>query len=78
MPTVAKKITAAAGTICRVFVTVVVWGAIALGAYLLFPLVSAYVSRSEVIAIIVAVNAMATITLWREAARRPPRPNKKF
>jgi hypothetical protein len=81
MPTVANKITGPAKTIYRLLVTVVAWGAIALLAYLLFPLVSAYVSRSQVIAIIVGVNALATVTLWREAARysvRPPRPNKDF
>jgi hypothetical protein len=54
------------------------WGGIALGGYVLFQFFSDYVSRSEVIAVIVAVNAIVTITLWREAARKPPRPNKKF
>ncbi len=32
----------------------------------------------EVLAIILFLNVMATITLWREAARKPPRPKKKF
>jgi hypothetical protein len=31
-----------------------------------------------IIIIIVALNAMATIALWREAVRRPARPNKAF
>ena len=31
----------------------------------------------DVLAIIVFLNVMATITLWREAARRPPTPKKK-
>jgi hypothetical protein len=32
----------------------------------------------DILIIVVAVNATATITLWREAVRRPARPTKKF
>jgi hypothetical protein len=32
----------------------------------------------EILAIIVFLNVMATIALWRTAARRPERPKKKF
>jgi hypothetical protein len=32
----------------------------------------------EVLAVIVFLNAMATITLWRQAARRPEKLKKKF
>jgi hypothetical protein len=32
----------------------------------------------EVLAIIVFLTVMATITLWRQAARKPPKPKKKF
>jgi len=32
----------------------------------------------EVLAIILFLNVMATITLWRIAARKPPKPKKKF
>jgi hypothetical protein len=32
----------------------------------------------EVLGIIVFLNVMATITLWRAAARKPPKPKKKF
>jgi hypothetical protein len=31
-----------------------------------------------ILVIVVAVNAVVTITLWREAVRRPERPTKKF
>jgi hypothetical protein len=32
----------------------------------------------DILIIVVALNASATITLWREAVRRPARPTKKF
>src|SRR6185312_10448900 len=33
---------------------------------------------SEILAIVVLLIAMATISLWRQAARRPPKPKKDF
>lgn len=32
----------------------------------------------EALAVLVVLNIIATISLWRRAARRPPRPKKKF
>lgn len=78
MSTPSNKITAGADRIYRVVKTLVVWAAVAFGAYLLFPIISTYISRPEVITIVVGLNALATITLWREATRRPPRPKKEF
>jgi hypothetical protein len=76
--TIGAKIVSAADTVYRIIKTIALWSIIVLGGYLLFPVVSPYFSSLEVVTIVVAVNAMATITLWREAARKPPRPNKQF
>ena len=35
-------------------------------------------TTTTVLMIIIALNALATINLWREAARRPARPSEKF
>jgi hypothetical protein len=81
MPTISDKIATTAGAIYRIAGAIVLWGGIALLGFLLFPLVSDYVSRPGVIAIVVALNVLATILLWQESkqtARKPPRPNKKF
>jgi hypothetical protein len=78
MSTVSSKIAAGAERIYRVLKLIVVWGILALAGYLLFPILSEYLSRPGVLAIIIGVIAVAIITLWREAARKPPRPNKKF
>jgi hypothetical protein len=75
---IASGIAAGASTLYRVLKTVAVWGLIALAGYVLLPIVSTYVSGLQVVTIVAAINAMATITLWREAARKPPRPNKQF
>jgi hypothetical protein len=78
MPAISEKISAGEETVYRAVKTLAVWSAIAFGAYLLFPIVSQYVSSTQVTAIVVALNAMATISLWRDAARKPPRPKKEF
>jgi hypothetical protein len=35
------------------------------------------INNTTVLMVIVALNALATITLWREAVRRPARPSEK-
>jgi hypothetical protein len=72
------KIARGAETVYRAVISIAVWGIIVAGGYLLFPIVSPYLLRPDVLAIILVVMASAIITLWRETARRPPRPNKKF
>jgi hypothetical protein len=54
------------------------YGIILLAGYLLYPIVWPYLSRPEVLAVIVAMMAVAIFNLSREAARKPPRPNKRF
>jgi hypothetical protein len=78
MSAISGKIAAGAKTIYRVVISIAVWSVIALAGYLLFPTVSTYLSAFQLLTIVVAVNATATIILWREAARKAPRPNKKF
>ena len=78
MSATSDKISGGVQTVYRILKTIAVWGVIALGGYLLFPIVSNYLSSLQVMAAIVVLNAVATITLWREAARKPPRPKKEF
>lgn len=76
--TLGAKIERAADTLYRILWTAITWVVVAVGGYLLFAVGSQYFSSSEVISVVVFINAMATITLWREALRKPPRPNKEF
>ena len=57
-----QRIVSAATAIFRLATTLLFWGLIAIGAYLLFPIVSNYVSNLEFSTGVVAVNAIATIT----------------
>jgi hypothetical protein len=54
------------------------YGIVVLVGYWLWPIVWPYFSRPEVLAVIVGLMAVAIINLSREAARKPPRPNKRF
>ncbi len=78
MPTVGSKIAAGVETIYRALKTLAVGGVLALAGYLLVPLASEYISHPGVLVSVVVVIAVVIITLWRQAARKPPRPNKKF
>jgi hypothetical protein len=78
MPSIGNKIASGAKSIYRALVLLATWGAIGLAYYLFFPTVSEYLSRPGVLALAIGAIAVAIITLWREAARKPPRPNKKF
>ena len=78
MSATSNKISVGVQTVYRVLKTIAVWGVIALGGYLLLPIISKYLSSLQVVAAILVLNAAATITLWREAARKPPRPKKEF
>jgi hypothetical protein len=64
--------------LCSTLKTIALWGFVALAGYVLFPMVSTYISGLQVVTIVAAINALATITLWREAERKPPRPKKEF
>jgi hypothetical protein len=78
MSATSNKISVGVQTVYRALKTLAVWGVIALGGYLLFPIVSKYLSSFQVVTAIVVLNAIATITPWQEAARKPPRPKKEF
>jgi hypothetical protein len=78
MSSIGDKIARRVETIIQAVIPILVWGIIAAGGYLLFPIVSPYLSRPDVLAIILVVMAIAIITLSRQAARKPPRPNKRF
>jgi hypothetical protein len=54
------------------------YGIAVLAGYWLLPIVSPYLSRPEVLAVILVLLAVAIINLSRQAARKPPRPRKWF
>src|SRR5262249_48717398 len=78
MSSIGDKIARRAERLYREVKPFAVAGIAVLAAYLLWPIVSPYFSRPEVLAVIVAMLAIAIINLSREAARKPPRPNKRF
>ena len=78
MSAISDKIAARAEAIYRGLKPFALYGIIVLVGYWLWPIVLPYLSRPEVLAFIVGVMAIAIINLSREAARKPPRPNKRF
>ena len=76
-----SKIAARAETIYRAAKPFVALGIVALAGYLFLPIVAEYLSRPEapqILGIGLIVIALALIGLSQKAARKPPRPTKKF
>jgi len=78
MSSISDKIARRAERIYREVKPFALYGIAVLAGYWLLPIVSPYLSRPGVLAVIVVLLAVAIINLSREAARKPPRPNKRF
>jgi len=78
MSAISDKIVRRAERIYREVKPFALYGIAVLAGYWLLPIVSPYLSRPGVLAVIVVLLAVAIINLSREAARKPPRPNKRF
>jgi hypothetical protein len=78
MSSIGDKIARRAERIYREVKSFALYGIAVVAGIWLLPIVSPYLSRPEVLAVVVAVLAIAIINLSRGAARKPPRPNKRF